>query len=108
MPNAIPDSIDSLNLSGILPFDAKSYIMNGTMTSIPSQQTPQEIKTGFKRDEFTPSAKKEKRHHQINPKMGILGASLVFLAFTILGKKIPKIGEFTSKISSGIGKIFKK
>lgn len=107
----IPDSIDSLNLSGIMPFDVKTFIKDGKVESLAPKKDAIQVLNGLnKQDEFFPSAenKKENKKNKFNFKMGLLGASLVFLAFTILSKKCPKIGEFTSGVCSGIKKVFKK
>lgn len=113
MMNTLPDSVDALNLSGIMPYDVKSFIKDGKMQTLAPIKNVQHMMAGLNtQDEFLPSNintnKEEKKKKKLNYKMGILGASLLCLAFTILNKKCPKIGEFSSKISSNISKIFKK
>lgn len=101
MLNTIPDSIDLLNLNGIMPYDVKTFIKEGKQTTLSPQKKALEVVNGVSsNDQFIPSDNNSKINKKGVKKPGlyILGASLVFLAFTIARKKFPNIQEALSKM----------
>lgn len=111
MTNTLPDSIDMLNLNGIVPYDIKTFIKDGVQTSSASPIDVNKMMTGINEpDSFTKQddKKAEKPKHKVTFGEILLGTSLVFLATTILSKKCPKVGDFFKKIGSNITKVLKK